>query len=72
MQLREGQWCEFLYLNGSGSGSGCGGSTGRAVTSDARGLHFKSSHRQIIFIVSCIEKTKTAQEWTHFICCELY
>ena len=35
----------------------CGGSVGRAVASDPRGLRFKSSHSQK-FTVNCIEKTK--------------
>ena len=38
-------------------GSGCD-SVGRAVASDTRGLRFKSSHRQILFTINCIEKKK--------------
>ena len=38
-------------------GSGCG-AVGRIVTFDTRDLHFESSPQQILFSISCNEKTK--------------
>ena len=34
------------------------GSIGSEVAYDARDLRFESSHRQILFSINCIEKTK--------------
>ena len=53
----------FLLNNRTKHDSGCG-SIGKAVSSNARGPRFESSHRQTfisdfyLFTVNCIEKTK--------------
>ena len=44
--------CVIIIIKGSGCGS-----FGRAVAPNTRGLWFKSSHRQIVSTINCIEKT---------------
>ena len=49
-------------------GSGCGSASG-AVASNTRGLWFKTSHRQSLYVlsVSCIVKTKKRPGMAHFL-----